>query len=751
MLIRKATVLGAGVMGSQIAALLVNAGLQVKLLDVVIDEADKNKLSKAGYERITHPKKGMLYDENMIGNLSYGNFTDDLNELSNSDLFIEAVKEDIQIKHDVWNKIAKIAKPTAILTTNTSGIPIEMIARVLSDEDKARFIGFHFFNPPRYMKLVELIPNSQTDQGVLHQLKTFAETALGKGVVIANDVPAFVANRTGVHAISNAMYLGEQAGLSVSEVDALTGKVIGRPMGTYQLSDLVGNDIGLFVMKGLMQDPAEHAYFKMPELLPVLYEKGALGNKVKHGFYKREGRKTLVFDPEVMSYADKPKVELPILKELGRDLAKNMDIIFNATDLAGKFLWENLRNTFYYAAHNVPKASLDFKDIDRAMVWGFNWKLGPFQLWDLMGFEKVKDRIAQELGELPTWVQERQESFYSENEQLDNVKPISEFVAETLWNREGSNLSVTHEDQLLFKIQTPNNTLTADLSTDLIEAIDKLENEDYSSLVLYSPGANFSVGANLFMVKAAIEQGKVDEQIEPTITELHRAVNRMRYATKPIVTAVQGRALGGGAELILGSPYVVAAAESYIGLVEVGVGLIPSGGGLAELTERVMMSPGLKANHVKLLAEVVTRVSSATVAMNAYEARRHLYLSDTDTIIANSEQRVEVALKKAKFLSENNYIPRTLATFPALGEDFKAIVEGQLDAMRLGNFISDYDMELGLAIASIVSGGAVPEGVLINQLWLQNLEKEYFVKLSKNQKTYERISHMLQTGKPLRN
>lgn len=751
MLIRKATVLGAGVMGSQIAALLVNAGLQVKLLDVVIDEADKNKLSKAGYERIIHPKKGMLYDANMVGNLSYGNFTDDLNELSTSDLFIEAVKEDIQIKHDVWDKIAKIAKPTAILTTNTSGIPIEVIAKVLSDEDKARFIGFHFFNPPRYMKLVELIPNSQTDHGVLEQLKTFAETTLGKGVVIANDVPAFVANRTGVHAISNAMYLGEQAGLSVSEVDALTGKVIGRPMGTYQLSDLVGNDIGLFVMKGLMQDPTEHAYYKMSELLPVLYEKGALGNKVKHGFYKREGRKTLVFDPEVMNYADKPKVELPILKELGRDLAKNMDVIFNASDSAGKFLWENLRNTFYYAAHNVPKATQDFRDIDRAMVWGFNWKLGPFQLWDLMGFEKVKDRIAQELGELPNWVQERQVSFYSENEQLDNVKPISEFIAETIWNREGSNLSVTHEQQLLFKIQTTNNTLTADLSTDLIEAIDKLENEAYSSLVLYSPGANFSVGANLFMVKAAIEQGKVDEQIEPTITELHHAVNRMRYATKPIVTAVQGRALGGGAELILGSPYVVAAAESYIGLVEVGVGVIPSGGGLAELTERVMMSPGLKANHVKLMAEVVTRVSSATVAMNAYEARRHLYLRDTDTIIANSEQRVEVALKKAKFLSENNYIPRTLATFPALGEDFKAIVEGQLDAMRLGNFISDYDMELGLAIASIVSGGAVPEGVLINQLWLQNLEKEYFVKLSKNQKTYERISHMLQTGKPLRN
>lgn len=751
MLIRKATVLGAGVMGSQIAALLVNAGLQVELLDVVIDPNDKNKLSKGGYDRITHPKKSMLYDASFAGNLTYGNFDDDLSEPSSSDIFIEAVKEEIGIKHDIWRKISRVAKKGAILTTNTSGIPIGQIAKALSDEDKERFLGFHFFNPPRYMKLVELIPHETTNAEVLEVLKAFSEDVLGKGVVTANDVPAFVANRTGVHAISDIMARGEKAGFSIVDIDALSGKAIGRPMGAYQLSDLVGNDVGLYVMKGLMQDPSEQPFFEMASLLPKLYEKGALGNKTKHGFYKREGRKRLVFNPEVMDYTEVSKPQVPILAELGRDLSGNMDIIFNAEDAGGTFLWEILRSTFQYAANNVPKATKDYKDIDRAMVWGFNWKKGPFQLWDMMGFERVKERMEKELGELPQWIHERTEPFYAAGETLDNVTPVAEYIASNVWDREDSSLNVTHTDQLLFKIQTKNNTLTDQLSLDLIEAVDTLENGPYSSLVLYSPGAHFSVGANLFMVKGAIEKGLVDDRIKPTITELHEAVNRMRYASKPIVTAVQGRALGGGAELVLASPAVVAAAESYMGLVEVGVGLIPGGGGLAELAERVLTLPGLKANKINLMADVVTRIASGTVAMSAYEARQHMILRDTDTIIANAEKRVEVALKKARFLAETNYVPRTKVNFKALGVDFKAVVEGQLDAMRLGHFISDYDMELGLSVADVLAGGPVPHDTMINQAWLQNLEKEHFVRLSKNQKTYEKIAHMLQTGKPLRN
>ena len=301
MTITKATVLGAGVMGSQIAALLVNAGLKVKLLDVVIDQDEPNKLSKGGYDRITDRKKPMLYQSDFKGNLSYGNFDDDLSEPSDADLYIEAVKEDIDIKHDIWKKIAAIAKPEAILATNTSGIPIEAIGKVLEGAEKERFLGMHFFNPPRYMKLVELIPTTETSEATIKQLKSFTEERLGKGVVVANDVPAFIANRTGTHSMSDIMYRAERDNLSITEVDALTGKVIGRPRtGTYGLSDLVGNDISTYVVGGLMRDPSEKPYFNQPTLIGKLVEAGALGNKTKHGFYKKEGRKRLVLDPETM-------------------------------------------------------------------------------------------------------------------------------------------------------------------------------------------------------------------------------------------------------------------------------------------------------------------------------------------------------------------------------------------------------------------------------------------------------------------
>lgn len=751
MIIRKATVLGAGVMGSQIAALLVNAGLKVELLDVVIDEEDPNKLSKAGYDRITNPRKTMLYDNNLKDNLSYGNYQENLKDVSDSDLFIEAVKEDVEIKHEIWGQVAKVAKEDAILATNTSGIPINVIAKVFSDEDKERFVGLHFFNPPRYMKLVEVIPNAATSSEVIEQITEFTQNTLGKGVVHAKDVPAFVANRTGTHAMADIMYRGEKEGYSIAEIDALTGKAIGRPMGTYALADLVGLDVAMFVVGGLMRDPEEQPFFNQSELIGKLYEKGALGNKTKQGFYKKEGRKRLVINPETMEYTDVEKPELEILGKFGRDLEENMDIIFNAEDKEGKLLWETLSSTFYYAAHNVPKATDNYKDIDRAMVWGFNWKKGPFQLWDLMGYERVKERLVEEYGELPDWLADRDEPFYQEDEILEQITPIEEFVSEDIWDREDSKLSATTNNQLLFKFKTPNNTITDGLSKDIIKAVDELEGKSYTSMVIYSPGANFSLGANLYMMKMAIEQEQVDNLVGQTISELHEAVNRIRYSTKPIVTATQGRALGGGAEILLASPHVVAAAESYIGLVEVGVGLVPSGGGLAELAERVLTLPGQRANKINIMSEIVQQVATAKVAMSAYEAQRYMYLRDTDTIIANGDKRVEVALEKADFLARTNYIPKPKVTFEALGEDFKALVEGQLESMRLGHFISDYDMEVGLAVAEVLAGGLVPKKTYINQAWVQNLEKQHFLRLSKNQKTYERISHMLQKNKPLRN
>lgn len=751
MSIRKATVLGAGVMGSQIAALLVNSGVKVELLDVVIDENEPNKLSKKGYDSIVNPKKSQLFDTSFEGNLTYGNFDDNLREESDSDIFIEAVKEEIGIKHDIWQKVAKVAKEGAVLATNTSGIPIEKIASVLDEKDQENFVGLHFFNPPRYMKLVEIIPTPQTSQKVIDAVQTFAEDTLGKGVVTAKDVPAFVANRTGIHTLADIMYRAEQSDFTIPEIDALTGKTIGRPMGTFALSDLVGNDIGLFVIQGLLSDPREEGFFEKAELLPKLVEKGALGKKADHGFYKKDSKERLVINPETMEYESFDKPQLEILGEFKKSITHNLNVIFNSEDKAGLFLWETLRNLFVYAARNVNLATDKFIDIDRAMVWGFNWRKGPFELWDSMGFDRVKDRILDEGYDLPDWVKDLSDGFYPDGVFLENVQPISDLETGQIWDNDDSSRLSEVGDTLLFKFQTPKNTITPDFSKDLIKAIDKLEQEDYKAMVIYSEGANFSVGANIAMMKFAMDMDQIDEYVGPTIDKLHECVNRLRYATKPIVTATQGRALGGGAELLLASPYVVAAQESYIGLVEVGVGLIPSGGGLAELAERVMTLPGNKSHHVKIMSDVLKRVASANVAMNAYEAKRHFLLKETDTIIANGDKRVQVALEKAKFLGDINYVSKPKAKFKLLGRDFKALAEGQLDAMRLGNFISDYDFKLGVAVADILAGGDIPEGVYGNQNYIQKLERKYFLDLSHNEKTQDRIAHMLETKKPLRN
>lgn len=751
MTIRKATVLGAGAMGSQIAALLVNAGLKVKLLDIVIDENDRNKISKKAYDIITNPKRPQLFDLSFASNLQYGNFNDDLTN-DDADIYIEAVKEEIDIKHQIWSQVKNNAKESALFATNTSGIPIESIAQVFNDQDKSRFFGMHFFNPPRVMKLVEIIPNSHTDKQVIEQVQSFSEDILGKGVVIANDVPGFVANRVGTQTMNDIMYRGEAQGFSISDVDALTGRAIGRPkMGTYGLSDLVGLDIANEVIKGLQKVPEEQPYFNDTKIANQLAEKGALGNKTKQGFYKKVDGQRYVFDPESETYVERQTPQYEILQHFGKNLAENLDIIFNAEDEAGVFLWETLRNNFYYSAINVPKAAEDFKDIDRALVWGFNWKKGPFQLWDLMGFERVKSRMNEELGDLPTWIENRDQAFYTEDETIERITPIAQFVNEEIWNRDDSNLSRANDNQLLLKLQSDNNVVSDRFMKDLIEAIDLLENEDYTSMVIYAGGHNFCVGADLKQMAYAHQQNQVDEKIGAAIEQLHYGFSRLKYALKPIVTAVHGRALGGGCELVLHSPFVVAATESYIGLVETGVGLMPAGGGLAELSDRILKTEHKFDDKLATMTKVLTQVGMAKVSTNAFEARRYHYLRDTDTIIMNTERRVEIALQRARYEAMTNYIPTPKSQYVALGRDFKAFAEGQLDAQRVGHFISDYDYEIILKIAEVFSGGNLPRQTYVNQRYLQHLEKERFLSLLKNQKTFDRIEYMLKKGKPLRN
>ncbi|PCF49265.1 3-hydroxyacyl-CoA dehydrogenase/enoyl-CoA hydratase family protein [Staphylococcus delphini] len=753
MTIRKVTVLGAGTMGAQLAAVLVNTGLKVKLLDIVIDDNDPNKISKAAYEKITHPKKPLLFDLALAPHLTYGNFQDDLAD-DDADLYLEAVKEDLEVKHQLWQQVAKTAKPEALFATNTSGIPIEAIAKVFSPEDKKRFFGLHFFNPPRIMKLVELIPNAETDPTIIDNVQTFTQEVLGKGVIVVNDVPGFVANRIGTQTMNDVMYRAEQQGFSITEVDALTGKIIGRPKtGTYALSDLVGLDIAVSVIHGLQQVPEEAPYFHDIQVVNTLYEAGALGRKTKQGFYKkdRKHKQRLVYDVEQQDYVPVIQPELPILASFNKDLAHNLDVIFNATDKAGQFLWETLRNNFYYAALNVPKATDDFRDIDRALVWGFNWKLGPFQLWDLMGFDRVKMRIEAELGVLPDWIQQLDEGFYSECDTIEYVTPIEHQLDKILWQRRDSQLAIVNDKQLLLKLRSQNNVITDAFNDDLVEAIDLLENEPYSSMVIYADGPHFSVGANLYEMKKAHETGQVDELIAPAIDQLHASFNRLKYSEKPVVTAIQGRVLGGGCELVLHSPFVVASSETYIGLVEAGVGLLPSGGGLAEMSDRILQTSHMMNDKQASMTEVLMTIGLAKVSTNAFEARRYGFLRPTDTIIFNQERRVQIALQRAQFEADAHYMPTPKRQYIALGQDFLALAQGQLDAQRLGHYISDHDYNIALRIATVLSGGDLPRNTYINQRYIQKLEKVHFLELIKTEKTYERIAYMLKHDKPLRN
>ena len=753
MSINKVTVLGAGNMGSQIAALLVNAGLQVKLLDLVIDQEDPNKLSKGAFDRITDKRKGLLFDASFAKNLSFGNFDQDLKEDDDSDLYIEAVSEVLEIKHDLWKNVASIAKDSAILATNTSGIPIEKIASVLTEEQASRFVGYHFFNPPRHMKLIEIIPHSKTSQATVERLEDFTSRKLGKGAVHAKDVSGFVANRIGVYALVDAMKRGEDLGYSITEVDAMTGLFLGRPKtATYRLNDLVGLDIAMHVAEGLLEDPAEKDFYVVPESLSKLVAAGALGNKVQHGYYKREGKNNLVYDFESGDYQAASKVDIPFLNELGRDLNKNLKAIFQSDDPAAQYMWDSLGNVLYYSAINVPKATDDYKNVDRAMVWGFNWKLGPFQIWDAIGFNEVKDRLKAKFGSLPKWIEDRNQGFYQDQEDISNVAGLNDYVKGTVWNHDKvSDLYEADNRLLIFVLRTPNNTITQELCGDIKEAVATLENEAYRGMVIYSEGKNFSLGANLDQIHDMINQGKQDSEIGDMIDQLHEGVLAMKHANKPVVTAMRGMALGGGCELVLYSPFVVAAAESYLGLVEMGVGVIPAGGGLAELAERVYLKNNERSQGIKDLQKAFNNVINAKVSKNAYDAKAMGILRDTDMIIANDELILEAALKKADLEASYNYVPKPVAEYAVEGSNYFAIAKADIQTLTSGNFASDYDATIATSAGKVLAGGDVPLNTVVNQRYLQSLEREGFIALTKNVKTSERIQHMLKTKKPLRN
>lgn len=753
MTIKTATVLGAGNMGSQIAALLVNAGLQVRLLDVVLDPKDPNRLSREAFERITNPKKGLLYSSSFAPNLSYGNFDDDLASASASDLFIEAVAENPAIKHRLWERVARVARPEAILTTNTSGIPIREVAAILSEADKARFAGFHFFNPPRFMKLVELIPHETTSAETLTRLTDFATRVLGKGIVRASDVPGFVANRIGVYALVDVMYRAEAEALPPEEVDALTGTVIGRPKtATYRLNDLVGIDIVHEVARNMAALPAQKAYYRLPPSLSLMTEKGSLGNKTSQGYYRKEGREIQVYRKDTDSYTPEKPADIPLLGQLGRDLTKNFRTIFEQRkDGAARFLWQTLANIMHYAAINVPEATDDYRNIDRAMVWGYNWRLGPFQIWDAIGFDRVREDLRKLSGSLPAWIEARNEGFYGPGEDISPLKGLADHVEGSIWQHEGvSDLLVAANRKLILVMRSPHNTVTLEFAQDLRNAVEFLNRNDYRAMVVHAEGANFSPGANIGDMSRLIAEGQISA-IARLVDAIQGATAALKYSAKPIVTAARGKALGGGAELLLHSPFVVAAAESVIGLVEIGVGVIPSGGGLTELATRIYAKHQERAEELAGLKKAFNQVIFARTSGNAWEAREMGYLRETDLIIQNEALILEAALQKADLEASFNYIPGTKSSLPVQGSNFRALALARLDSLVAGEFATEHERGIGAEVASTLAGGDVPLGTQLTPEHFLALEKAGFLKLCQTEKTLERMQHMLKTRQVLRN
>jgi 3-hydroxyacyl-CoA dehydrogenase len=716
-----------------------------------------------------------------------GNFEDNLGWLKNVDWVIEVVIENLKIKQDLLAKVEKVIGPNCIVTTNTSGIPISDISANFGPSLKKRFLGTHFFNPPRYMKLLEIIPGKDTDKEVVEYMIRFCEEVLGKGVVVCKDVPNFIGNRIGVFDISNAIHIMTDKGLKIEDIDAIIGKALGRPKSaTFSTIDLVGLDTAFHVMKNLYEavpnDESRNLFVPL-DFMNKMMEKKWLGNKTKQGFYKKtkdaKGKKEkLALDYNSLEYApaQKPKFSSIDSAKKIEDIRTRLKAVFNAADTAGEVAREYLSNNFIYAANRVPEISDTIVGVDNAIRWGYNHELGPFESWDAVG---LKDSVAvmDKMGKaVPQKIMDMLnagfESFYQKREDgkyyydfntksyvklednpkiifLPSLKERSKIVAQN----GGATLVDIGDGVACLEFHTKMNAIDADVMDMLFKSCDIVE-KDWTGLVVANHGANFSVGANIFMVLVAAQKGDWDV-LDEMIMRFQDANMRMKFLSKPVVTAPAGMALGGGCEISMHSARCQPCGETYIGLVEVGVGVIPAGGGTKELMVRttegiptVVLKAGI--NLQSYYQAVFEAIGMAKVATSAVEAKEIGYLRKTDNISVNRDQQIwdakQVVLGLSKFYKKP--IP---ALVPVMGENFRGIADAVLANMRHGNFVSDYDVHVAKKLAYIISGGDCPEGTLVSEQELLDLEREAFLSLCGESKTQDRIMHMLTKGKPLRN
>ncbi|MBT9500326.1 MAG: 3-hydroxyacyl-CoA dehydrogenase/enoyl-CoA hydratase family protein [Burkholderiaceae bacterium] len=793
--VRKVAVLGAGVMGAQIAAHLVNVKVQVVLFDLPAKEGPKNGIvAKAvdGLKKLKPSPLGIAEDAALIGQ---ANYEEHLEQLRDCDLIIEAIAERMDWKLDLYKKIAPFVAPHAIVASNTSGLSITKLAEVLPEEIKPRFCGIHFFNPPRYMYLVELINTPTTQPQVLDQLESFVTSSLGKGVVRAHDTPNFVANRIGIAGMLATMIEADKYGLSYDVVDDLTGKKLGRASsGTFRTADVVGLDTMAHVIKTLqdnLKDDPFYPSYATPAVVAKLMEAGALGQKAGAGFYKKVGKDILRLDPAKGDYVPAGgKAEAIVDRMLKKAPAERLKLLRESTNPQAQFLWAILRDSFHYAAVHLADVAESAREIDLAMRWGFGTKQGPFELWQQAGWKQVAEWVKADIDEgkalskapLPAWVFEgpvadnggvhsAQGSWSASRNEFvgkstlpvyqrqhfpeslfgaGGVDPLTagteEFKNEEIrvWSLDG--------EVLIASITAKLHLISPAVTEGLLKAVEIAEAK-YKGLVIWSPDDVFSAGANLeSLMPVFMKMGA--KGIAPEEKKLQDAMLRIRYATVPVVSAMRGLALGGGCELAVYSARRVAHMESYVGLVEVGVGLIPGGGGLTYIARRAAEMAAAGNSGADIFAFVkdgFTSAATARVATSAVEARKIGYLLDSDIIVANKDELLFVATAQAKAMADSGYRPPHKAVFPAAGRSAIATIKGQLANMRDGGFISAHDFHISALIADVVCGGDVEAGSLVTEEYLMALERKHFCGLLEHPKSQERIMGMLSTGKPVRN
>jgi len=799
--IEKAVVLGAGTMGARIAAHFANAGLPCVLLDIVppgSPAGDRNKIVRAGLEAAKKTKPAAFFTASLADKVEIGNFDDDLARCAEADWIIEVVAENLEIKRNLLARVAPFRKPGAIVTTNTSGLPVHLIAEGVTEEFQQHWAGTHFFNPPRYLKLVELIPGPKTSPVVIETLTDFCDRRLGKGIVLAKDTPNFIANRVGTFSILNALRLMTSLGMTIEEVDACTGPAVGQPKSaTFRTADIVGLDVLVHVVKNIYETvPSDESreIYKVPPFIEEMIRRGWLGDKTGQGFYKRvKGggeKEILTLDVNTMEYRPRQKAKFASL-EAGKAIEDSRERLSALVgpllegqkgDKAQQFLWGALSEMCLYAARRIPEISDNVEDVDRAMRWGFAWEMGPFEQMDALGVAGFAAQVRKEARALPPVIEKLlasgRKSFYESEKgktavfdfKTGAVKPVEEpkgvIILKSLKEagREverntGASLLDLGDGVVCCEFHGKMNAIGADLIAMLHKGLKRLQT-DFDAMVIANQAVNFSVGANLMLVLVGAQEQEWDE-LHMAVKQFQNVNLALKYAPKPVVAAPQGMALGGGCEIGLHSAKIQAAAEAYIGLVETGVGLIPGGGGTKEMLIRANehSAGGEDLDLFHAMKPVFETIAMAKVGTSAEECREFGFLRRDDGVSLNRDRLVADAKEAALGLVRGGWKPLAASwqegarttQIKVLGEAFLAPAKLAIHMLQRGGYATEYDGQVGRKLANILAGGALSSSQTVSEQYVLDLEREAFVSLCGEKKTQERMAHTLKTGKPLRN